>query len=207
MYSYSRTVLLFLLYCAFIDNVVIAQNFKSMLEDGLSDWKGRGYQVEGDTIRCSAKGGKLVSKSIYSNFILDFEFKLTPGANNGIGIHYPDKGGTPAQKGIEIQILDNSAAQYAKLKPHQFHGGIYFMAPARKGFLKPVGEWNHQQIQVRGAEVTVILNGEVINEVDLKTLEKKFPKHKGVKRRSGHIVLCGHRSEVSFRKLKVATLP
>jgi hypothetical protein len=40
------------------------------------------------------------------------------------------------------------------------------VAPAKRGFLKPVGEWNQQEVYVCGTHVKVILNGETILDTD-----------------------------------------
>ncbi|BCX48130.1 glycosylhydrolase [Haloferula helveola] len=173
----------------------------------LDGWKGDGYVVEDGAIVCTPKGRNLVSDKIYANYVLDFQFKLPPGGNNGIGIHYPGQGDA-AYTGMELQVLDNTAEKYkGKLKPYQFHGSIYTMVPAKQGFLKPVGEWNQQRITVHGPHVRVELNGTVITEANLDELNKKFPKHEGAKRRAGHIAMCGHGDKVAFRGFKICELP
>lgn len=172
----------------------------------LSGWTGDGYIVEDGAITCTPKGQNLVTKRTFANYVLDFEFKLPPGGNNGLGIHYPGEG-NPAHTGMELQVLDNTAEKYNDLKPYQFHGSIYTMVPAKKGALKPVGEWNVQRVTVNGPVVKVELNGKVITDGNLDELQKKFPKHEGVKRRSGHIALCGHGDRVSFRKMSICELP
>ena len=63
-----------------------------------------------------------------------------PTANNGVAIRTPLKG-NPAYVGMEIQILDNSAPMYKNLQPYQFHGSVYGLVPAKRGFQKPVGQW------------------------------------------------------------------
>ena len=88
-----------------------------------------------------SKRAKIYTAKEYTNFIFQFEFKLTPGANNGIGIRAPLTG-NPAKNAMEIQVLDDSAPRYAKLNPTQYHGSIYKRAAAKRGHLKPVGEWN-----------------------------------------------------------------
>lgn len=172
----------------------------------LTGWKGQGYTVKNGVITCTPKGGNLVTAKAYTNYIFEFEFKLPSGGNNGLGIHYPGQGG-PHNSGMEIQILDDTHPKYNKLKPYQFHGGLYTLQAAQKGFLKPVGEWNYEKVTVNGSTVTVELNGTVINIADLDQLQKKYPKHPGVKRRSGHICFCGHNDPVQFRNIKITELP
>ncbi|WP_193214899.1 3-keto-disaccharide hydrolase [Luteolibacter marinus] len=172
----------------------------------LSGWTGDGYVVEDGAIVCTPQGKNLVTASTYANYIFDFEFKLPPGGNNGIGIHYPGTGDA-AYTGMEVQVLDDSAEKYKTLKPYQFHGSIYTMVPAKKAPLKPVGEWNHERILVNGNEVKVQVNGELITEANLDELNGKFPDHAGAKRRSGHLAFCGHGDRVAFRGMKICELP
>jgi hypothetical protein len=168
----------------------------------LTGWKGEGYVVEDGAISCTPKGRNLMTEETFSNYSLEFEFLLTAGANNGLGIHYPGTG-DGAYTGMEIQVLDNTAEKYKDLKEYQFHGSIYTLAPAKKSGLKPVGEWNHQQVIVNGSQVKVVLNGETILDVSLDELSKKDPKHEGVKRRAGHIAWLGHGDKVSYRNIKI----
>ena len=171
----------------------------------LTGWTGEGYEVKDGAIVCTPKGKNLMTKAIYANYVLDFEFKLPPGGNNGLGIHYSGTG-NPAYTGMEIQVLDNTAEKYKDLKDYQFHGSIYTMVPAKKGHLKPVGEWNLQRVTVNGDDIKVELNGTVITEAKLSELRKKFPKHEGAKRNSGHIAFCGHGDAVAYRALKICEL-
>ncbi|MEP4077879.1 3-keto-disaccharide hydrolase [Haloferula sp.] len=172
----------------------------------LTGWSGDGYIVEDGAIVCTPKGRVLTSTHRFANYVLDFDFKLTEGANNGLGIHYPGNG-DPAYTGLELQILDNPADKYKDLKPTQYHGSIYTMVAAKKGALKPTGEWNVQRVVVNGDEVKVELNGTEITKGILGELQEKFPKHAGVKRRSGHLAFCGHGDKVSFRNLRICELP
>ncbi|HEX5790735.1 MAG TPA: DUF1080 domain-containing protein [Luteolibacter sp.] len=171
----------------------------------LSGWKGEGYLVEDGAITCTPKGKNLVTEATFSNYILEFEFKLPPGGNNGLGIHYPGEG-DGAYTGMELQVLDNTAAKYKDLKEYQFHGSLYTLQPAKKEGLKPVGEWNKQTVVVNGAQVIVVLNNIEILNANLDELAKSHPDHKGVKRRSGHIAFLGHGDKVAFRNIQIAEL-
>ena len=77
-------------------------------------------------------GGNLYTEGEYSNFILRFEFQLTPDANNGLGIHAPLTGNV-AYEGKELQIIDNSQTKYGKLKAWQYHGSVYGVIAAETG--------------------------------------------------------------------------
>ena len=173
----------------------------------LSGWTGDGYIVEDGAIVCTPAGKNLVSEETFANYILEFDFKLPPGGNNGLGIHYPGTG-DGAYTGMELQILDNSAPQYAKLEDHQFHGSMYKLAPAKKDApLKPAGEWNSQRVSVNGAGLTVELNGEIILRANLDDLAARHPDHEGVKRRAGHIAWLGHGDRVAFKNIHITEVP
>ena len=153
--------------------------------------------------------GNLYSKDEYSDFNFRFEFKLTAGANNGLGIRAPLEGDA-AYTGMELQILDNEADVYKSLHEYQYHGSVYGVIPAKRGFLKPVGEWNTEEVIVKGPKVKVILNGTVILDGDLTearkngTLDKKS--HPGILRDKGHFGFLGHGSVVYFRNIRVKEL-
>ena len=170
----------------------------------LSGWTGdvKGYAVVDGTIVC--KGRHLYTEKSYANFILRLEFKVPPGGNNGIGLRTP-KGGHASRDGMEIQILDDDAPRYAKLKPGQYCGSIYNVVPAERGHLKKAGEWNTMEIVCNGSLVTVKLNGHVITKGDLSKFTKGG-KRKNLARTEGHILFCGHGSPVAFRNLRIKVL-
>lgn len=153
--------------------------------------------------------GNLYTEKEYSNFVFRFEFKLTPGANNGLGIHAPLEGDA-AYIGKELQILDNTAAIYANLKPSQYHGSVYGIIAAKRGFLKPAGEWNYEEVTVKGDDFKVVLNGEVILEGNVKEASKNgtadHKDHPGLLRHTGHIAFLGHGSELWFRNIRIKEL-
>ena len=170
----------------------------------LTGWKGGNYIVEDGAIVC--KGANLVTEKQYTNYVFEFEFLLPPGGNNGLGIHYPGSGG-PSGAGMELQILDNKHPKYAKLIDSQYHGSLYKLKAAKRGHLKPAGEWNRQQVKVNGPSVKVVLNGVEILDANLEEMNKEKPKHKGAKRRSGHICFCGHGAPVKFKNITILELP
>jgi 3-keto-disaccharide hydrolase len=170
---------------------------------------GKGYQVENGAIFSTVKdGGNLYTEKEYGDFVLRFEFKLTEGANNGIGIRAPLTGDS-AYQGMEIQVLDDNAPAYkGKLRPAQYHGSIYDVFPAKPGYQKPVGEWNEEEITAQGRHITVKLNGTVI--VDANLDDAKDPavlkKHPGLANKTGHIGFLGHGARVEFRNLRIKEL-
>jgi hypothetical protein len=169
---------------------------------------GEGYRVRDGVIFCTATdGGNLFTEKQYADFVLRLEFKLTPGANNGVAIRSPMQGKI-AYDGIEIQVLDDTAPKHANLRPTQYCGSIYDVVPARRGYLKPVGEWNEEEITAQGNRITVKLNGATIVDADLGAItdEKVLAKHPGLKRKSGHIGFLGHGAAVEFRNVLLKQL-
>ena len=135
--------------------------------------------------------------------------ELTPGANNGLGIRTPLEG-DPAYVGMELQILDDTAEVYANLQPYQYHGSVYGVVPAKRGHLKPVGEWNEQEVICRGPRVVVKLNGEVIVDADVQKASEPQTvdgrEHPGLKREKGYLAFCGHGAHLEFRNLRIMEL-
>jgi len=175
----------------------------------LTGWVGdtKGYTVENGLLVC--RGANLYTQGQFADFDLRFEFQLTPGANNGLGIRTPLEG-DPAYVGMELQILDNTAEVYKNLRPYQYHGSIYGVVPAKRGALKPVGQWNTQRIIANGPQITVVLNGRTIVDADISPyIEGETPDHRphpGLSRKAGHIGFLGHGSLVRFRNIRVKKL-
>ena len=171
---------------------------------------GKGYQVSEDgVLYCTVEdGGNLYTDKEYANFIYRFEFRLTENANNGIGIRTPT-GADPAYQGMEIQVLDDSGSKYTKLRPEQYHGSVYDVFPAKRGSLKPVGEWNSEEIMADGSRIKVTVNGQVIVDTDLSEIkdEAVLAKHPGLKNKKGYIAFLGHGAKVEFRGMRIKELP
>ncbi len=172
--------------------------------------KGPGYVVENGVLVCPADGGgNLFTDREYANFVLRLEFKLEENSNNGVGIRAPLEGDA-AYQGMEIQILDDNGPEYkGKLKPWQYHGSVYEIAPARQGFLKPVGQWNQQEIVADGRRIKVKLNGTWIVDTNLDDVKdpELLKRHPGVARASGYIGFLGHGTRVEFRNIRIRVLP
>ncbi|MBI3877154.1 MAG: DUF1080 domain-containing protein [Verrucomicrobia bacterium] len=172
--------------------------------------KGDGYGVKDGIIYCAkGGGGNLLTEKEYSDFILRLDFRLEPGSNNGVAIRSPLGAGSLAYLGTEIQILDDTAPQYAKLQPGQYCGSIYQVVPAKRGALAPVGQWNSYEITYRGRHAKVVLNGKVIVDTNLNDVNDPavLAKHPGMLRDKGHIGFLGHNDYVEFRNLRIKELP
>ena len=176
----------------------------------LAGWTGntRGYAAENGRIVVHPElgGGNLYTEKDYGDFVLRFEFKLTPGANNGVGVRTPSEGDA-AYEGLEIQILEDSAPMYWGLMPYQFHGSVYGIAPAKRGFLKPAGEWNSEEISLAGGRARVKVNDTTVVDADLAAAAASGPvdgrDHPGLRRTSGRIGFLGHGSALEFRRIRI----
>jgi hypothetical protein len=108
----------------------------------------------------------LWAKPKFTDFDADFEYKVAKGGNSGFYFHVGDLK-DPVKNGIEVQIYDSgSKPADAKLSDHD-SGGIIPGVPPIKNTAKPAGEWNRMQVTCKANKVTVRLNGEVVNEVNL----------------------------------------
>ncbi len=172
--------------------------------------RGPGYIVEDGSIVCPVQGGgNLFTEKEYSNFVLRLEWRLSEGGNNGIGIRAPLEGDA-AYAGMEIQVLDDEADVYQKmkLKPTQYTGSVYDVFPARRGFVRRNGAWNEEEIRAEGRHIKVTLNGHVVTDVNLDDAKDPavLKKHPGLARSAGHIGFLGHGTRVEFRNIRVREL-
>ena len=192
-----------------------AEGFEEQINDkDLGNWQGavENYEVKDGAIVCKqGKGGDLLTKEEFENGIIRVEFKLPPAGNNGIALRTP-LGGHSASDGLELQVIDSdgynakqAAAGKPGLKPEQYHGSLYYCVGAKHGYLRPVGEWNFQEIEVQGQKIKVTLNGTKILDVDIDTFDRsQFPKvPKGLDARKGLIGFAGHSDPVEYRSFKV----
>src|SRR5438093_21461 len=206
----------FILFAAGVAQSASEEGFTSLFDGkSLNGWKlmdkkGEGYGVKDGMIYCAkGGGGRLLTEKEFSDFVVRFEFKLEEGSNNGLGIRAPFEGDA-AYVGMEIQILDDTAPQYAnKLRPAQYHGSIYDIVPAQRGALKKVGEWNEEEVTAIGRKIKVVLNGKTIVDTDLNEVHDpaKITKHPGLFRDRGHVGFLGHNDYLEFRNIRIRELP
>jgi hypothetical protein len=159
------------------------------------------------------RGSWLVSERTYGDFILEFEFKLGERGNSGVALRAPLKG-DPAFEGLELQMAD--VRYNPEAKPDELTGSLYRAAAPRKQVYKPT-EWNKYEIACRGPEIKVVLNGELIQDLDLGTLELRPKRHDGSEApplkdrpRRGHIgfqELSRDGSHVQIRNVRIKVLP
>ena len=195
-----------------------AEGFTELINGkDLSNWQGavENYEVVDGAVVCKqGKGGDLLTKDEFENGIIRVEFKLPKAGNNGIALRTP-LGGHSASDGLELQVIDSdgynekqAAAGKPGLKPEQYHGSLYHCVGAKHGYLRPVGEWNFQEIEIQGQKIKVTLNGTKILDVDISTFDRSQIKTppKGLDHTKGLIGFAGHSDPVAYRSFKVKKL-
>ena len=166
----------------------------------------------------------MVTDQTYGDFVLACDFKVTEGCNSGIFFRVADPA-DPVQTGLEMQIFDSHAwgrdPAWERIKKpddakYYACGALYAAKEPAKNAMKPSGEWNHVQITAVGPRLTFVLNGEVVNEVDLDRwreegrnpdgTENKFRRPLSAFPRAGRIGLQDHKHDVWFKNIKVKRL-
>jgi hypothetical protein len=168
------------------------------------------YEIVDGAIGCKAgKGGTVYWNENLDDFVVRVEFKVPPGGNNGLAIRYPGQGDTAYVGMCELQVLDNTAEKYSKLDPRQYHGSVYGMAAAHRGYLRAPGEWNYQEVTVQGSTIRVELNGAVITSADVSKITEFMGgrPHPGMNRTEGFFGFAGHGDAVQFRNVRLKKLP
>ena len=169
------------------------------------------YMIKDGAITCRPnKGGTIYTTQEYTNFMARLEIKLPPGGNNGLAIRYPGHGDTAYEGMCELQVLDDNyeKATGEKIDPRQAHGSAYGMVAAQRGYQHPIGEWNYEQVTIKGPTIKVELNGTMILDCDLskvtETLAGKV--HPGKDRPGGSFGFAGHNDPVMFRNISIKRL-
>ncbi|HET6576169.1 MAG TPA: DUF1080 domain-containing protein, partial [Fimbriiglobus sp.] len=167
------------------------------------------YQVADGAIVCKPhKGGTIYTKKQYADFAARVEFKLPPGGNNGLAIRYPGTGDTAYVGMCEVQILDDTSPKYGTLDPRQYCGSAYGMIAVKRGYLRPVGEWNLMEVTAKGSTIRVELNGTRVLDGDLSKVTEYMANsaHPGKGRTEGHFGFAGHSDPVSFRNVRIKSV-
>lgn len=195
-----------------VEQMLAEPGFKPIFNGkNLDGWNGPvdNYQVKDGAIVCKPNnGGTIYHHQNLTDFVARLEFKLPPGGNNGLAIRYPGQGNTAYNGMCELQVLDNTADKYAKLDKRQYHGSAYGMVAAKRGALKPVGEWNEQEVTVKGSRIKVVLNGTTILDDDLREVKDFMggSAHPGMNRYEGYFGFAGHGDPVAFKNIRIKAL-
>ncbi|NBR59240.1 MAG: DUF1080 domain-containing protein [Opitutaceae bacterium] len=179
----------------------------------LTGWAGAvtSYAVIDGAIVCRPQyGGVIHTTEEFSDFVARLEFKLPPGGNNGLALRYAGVGDAAYTGWCESQVLDDCYEQVTgeKIDPRQAHGSAYGMIAAARGYQRPTGEWNFEEVTVRGSTLKVELNGTLILEGDLALVKDSLANrlHPGKTRVSGSFGFAGHNDPVAFRAIRLLRL-
>ncbi len=169
------------------------------------------YEIQEGAIMCKPKkGGTIFTKEEFSDFIVRLEIKLPKAGNNGLAIRYPGKGDTAYVGMCEIQVLDDNYETNGggKIDPRQAHGSAYGMVAAERGYQRPIGEWNYEEVTINGSTIIVEMNGTKILDCDLSKVTDYMAnsKHPGKDRTSGNFGFAGHNDPVMFRNISIKPL-
>lgn len=179
--------------------------------EGFGGWEGAGLPADlcwerhdGALVGLKKKGPWLRSREQFDDFDLRLEYQVEPGSNSGIylrvpadGNHHRDDASQPPA-GIEVQILDDGAAKYRRLKDYQACGSLYDLAPAMRHVGRPPGRWNTLEINCRGPHIACVHNGVVVVDAD----PEQFPLLT-LRQRAGYLGLQNHGGGVTFRRLRI----
>jgi len=159
-----------------------------------------------------SRGANIVTDREYRDFDLSFDWKITAGGNNGLKYRVRQYGNQFL--GCEYQMLDDDAYR-AQLKPRGMTGSLYeIYEPLDSKPLRPVGEFNHSRIVVRGQHVEHWLNGQRIVSAEVgspdwleRVAASKFSDVEAFGlNRDGKIMLTDHGSEVWYRNMVLTPL-
>ena len=158
------------------------------------------------------------TRKVYDNYVLDLEFTTAEGTNSGVIVYCSNpKNWIP--NSIEIQIADDYCDQWSKAPKTWQCGAFFGHLAAKKRTVKKPGKWNRMTVTCKDSMLYVVLNGELVNEMDLRlwTSAKKNPdgseippwlsKPKASLPTKGLIGLQGKHAgaPIYFRNLKIAT--
>jgi len=189
-----------------------ATGFKDVFNGkDFTGWAGpvANYEVkDGAIVGRPKKGGNIYTSDEFTDFVARVEYRLPAGGNNGLAIRYPGKGQPSEVAMCEVQILDDDAPKYRRLDPRQYNGSVYGIVAAHRGYLRPVGEWNFEEVTVNGPIIKVELNGTVIVDADVSKVTQYMANspHPGKDRKSGHFGFAGHNDPVAFRNVEIKRL-
>jgi hypothetical protein len=171
------------------------------------------FQVFKGALRAKPRvGGTMYVQESLTDFAVRMEFITAPGASGGLALRYAGEG-DPATQGLcKIQMLDEQfEKKRGPIEPRQAHGSAYGLVAALRGYQRPTGQWNFQEVVVRGATVSVELNGYTILDADLSSVVPAAWLRAGTEpwkiRPRGFIGLVAENPELAIRNLELRKLP
>ncbi len=159
------------------------------------------------------------SSKVYNDFIVDLEFKTADGTNSGVIIYGTDMVNW-IPNSVEIQIADDFNAKWADSPANWQCAAVFGHKAASMRAVKKPGEWNRMTIKAVGQNISVVLNGEPVIQLNMKDYTSTSVNPDGsavpawlstpmsVLPTHGHIGLQGKHAEASvwFRNIRVKEL-
>lgn len=191
----------------------LSENFHSWGERGLSPHSR--WRVEGNILKRKGYGKfeELVLNGAYRDFVLSFEWAVTPGANGGVKYNVDEASGKAV--GLEYQILDDDRHPDARLGigGNRMAGALYDVLGAQfPRVLRPVGEFNAGCLSFVAGMGEHWLGGRLVLAYDTadprihaKVAQSKFKAVDGFLRaRAGQVFLQDHGDELWFRNIRIS---
>ncbi len=156
----------------------------------------------------------MVHEKKWENFILRLDFKLSKGCNSGVFFRTfslePRPGRDIGFNGLEIAIDDTTTAGYHDT------GAIYDLVTPSENAMHPAGRWNQLELQCRGSDISVAINGKTVSSMDASQFTEPFLRPDGSSHkfdvaysdhpRSGYIGLQDHGSDCWYKNIKLRVL-
>jgi len=172
---------------------------------------GKWHVLDDGVLECLPRAGYIWTKEKFDDFVMDFEFKVSPKCNSGLFFRTNPR--NAVQGGMEIQILDSHGKK--KAGKHDL-GALYDCQAPSKNMAKPPGQWQHMVLTANDNIIMVVLNGATIIDLDLNHWSEPRKNPDGSKSkfrtaykdmpRTGHIGFQDHGHKVWFRNIKIKRL-
>lgn len=156
----------------------------------------------------------MVHEKKWENFILRLDFKLSKDCNSGVFFRTfslePRPGRDVGFNGLEIAIDDTTTAGYHDT------GAIYDLVKPSENTMHPAGRWNQLELECRGSDIRVAINGKTVSSMDASQYTEPFLRPDGTGHkfdvaysdhpRSGYIGLQDHGSDCWYKNIKLRVL-
>lgn len=171
---------------------------------------GAGWTIVDGVLQLDGEGGNLFSEKEYSDFDLEWEWKIAEGGNNGVK-YWVTKVGGKEWLGIEYQMLDDNKHPDAKNGAKRLTASFYdIQAPAVKTPVKAPGEWNESRIVSKDGKLQHWINGVLVGEADTnsaewkaKVAESKFKNKEGFAPGKGRLMITDHKDKTWYRNIRI----
>ena len=122
------------------------------------------WSVANGILKANGTGATLWTKKDYGDVSLTFEFRVGENANSGVFLRCTDTTDS-LRNAIEVEISQPGATEASA----EVTGSLYnFQKASPQIAIKP-GEWHNGSIFVQGQEILVVIDGQKVNEANLRS--------------------------------------